>query len=246
MTAMLTLVAIWPQTLWPRSVPVLDVTVTNNPNWEVIAATSRSVESLDTANPQIPPVGNDCASTERQNWVQDVGGVPDHFQHIAAVLETRRKNTVVTVSDIKVTARRLEGSWATGIVPCPKLLGGGGNPSTRYIGITVKDVPEVTITDLDAKNPKLDHLDLSLINGESAEFFIDATTEEPGVGWEWSAKLVIVADGKEGEVRLPKKGYYRIARLVDEATLWSDNENPRICPAEKAGKNVDGSNAEWC
>jgi hypothetical protein len=138
-TGLIARAAIWPGTLWPRNVPALDVVVTGGVDDSIIFATTRDATEIDSIEPTIPSGDDDpngCFSQRRLDWIKKIGGVPDFSQDIRLVTAARRKDTTVVLTDIKVWAKKLPGTFSTGIVPCPRELGSGGNPATRYVGIT--------------------------------------------------------------------------------------------------------------
>jgi hypothetical protein len=242
-TGVITLAAIWPDTLWPRNVPALDVLITSGVDDSVIFGTSREAREIDSINPPIPS-GDSCYSQQRLDWIRNVGGVPDFSQDIRLVAAARRKDTTVVLTDIKAQARKLPGNFSTGIVPCPHELGSGGNPASRYIGITLQDHPEVTIKDLDA-DKELKTLDLTLTNGEAAEFTMVASPEHAGEAYEWWAELSFLVDGKVETKRIPADGTFRVATTTDKRALWSDRGEPRICGPEALSKAASDGH-EWC
>jgi hypothetical protein len=100
------------------------------------------------------------------------------------------------------------------------------------------------IKDLDA-GKELETLDLTLTNGEAAEFSMIAGPDQPGEAYEWWAELNFVVDGKTESKRIPAEGTYRVAQTTDERTLWSDRGDPRICGPEALSK-APSEGREWC
>lgn len=228
-------------------VPTVDSTVVGDPFRADIYAVDRTAEQVEADSSGIPPVGDDCGSQARHDWVRDsVQGVPLKWQHVDGIIGTRKTTTVALV-DIQIHAKRLPTAYVTGVVLCPEDLGAGGNVYTRYVGIELRDGTRsvVTLFDLDAPEQKkeLKELTLAVEEDDIVRLNLSARVEQPGIGYEWFATATVVSGGKQELVRLPSTGAFRVGNLPEAPVLWSDNESPHICGPDTPH---DGSNNYWC
>lgn len=239
--ALVAAVGLWPDHFWPRSVPVVDISVQARANWGTIYSTSREPDSLSGAPSHDAPGG--CFGEPRHNWAQvDLGGFPVADVEAYVDLTARRRETSAVVVDFKPVILRKTDGFRTTVIPCIKYFQtGGANYYERNIFVDFS--PSGTRTTFrDEKGDEVERLAVSLTKGDAASFVVrPGVSDESGVGYEWYADLVVFVNGEYETVRVPETGSFRIASGNDaeSAAYWSDESSPIVCrPLEAPG--------QWC
>lgn len=236
--AIVTAIGVWPDSLWPRAVPVVDASVQSGAHRALSYTTAHDANAISDA--PAPNAIHGCLSEDRVNWVRrEMAGIPSESMMIID-LTARRDDTTVLVTDFRPVVHKKLEDHNTVIAPCGLRPEGGAAYFERTIGVTFSPYgPKVTFRENDEARERLG---VALTKGDAASFVVQPFVEgEQGVAYEWYAEMDVLADGKKKELRLPREGFFYISAEpeLNSAVYWSDRESPTLCrPADATD--------QWC
>lgn len=243
--SLLTLVATWPESWWPRSAPPLSAVVVNDPTAARLYATPKNAEEIEGAPAATTPPGgyselDGCGSRERHSWARRTGAIPaaSAGAEVRVILTTLWSRPTVVVTDVRPVVQRLPQRFITAIDLCPPSQSmGDGVLLSQTAAITLADEPEITL--YGEKGVEVERLSLEIPRGEAAELILQPYVENlgTGVGYSWHAELDVLVDGDLQTLRIPEEGEFYLAEVAWGGRFWSDLATPSICTPE-----VD----DWC
>jgi hypothetical protein len=241
LVGVLGLAAAWPETLWPRQVPALAVTVVDDPRAVIWVTTQAPTVPADAPAPDGP---GGCESAARHAWAQQIGAAPLKVSPVTVIATPLRDEATVVLTRVTPEVRPLPGEFDTGILLCPdaEWAIGGGELFSREVTIDVSAAtPRAQIHDEEAGG-STDQMSLYMGKGEAAELHLTALASSAsgsGQGWEWAVTLHAVVNGEEETFRVPEDGYFRIADISEDGLLWTDAAEPHTC-------SLDVTREGWC
>ena len=228
----------YPEGWWPRERPFrLGVTVTSVERYETWVV-PRPIDELDGA----PPVVDDCASEDRMQWAEALGGIPREIGVWVTIVSNRDDSIVITDLDIDVQRESFQGT-GTNVELCGP--GGGGVP-IHYIGVDL-DVDPPSVTMYGTERPEEDpdpqpegRYSIALRKGDAEELFITAGSysadqQDFDMVYEWTASLVILVGGREQLFQIDNDGSpFRTATCLTDRTWTTSAPTPDdqvlLCP----------------